>query len=144
MQTRYSRGRRAACEPETDLPAPMIPPNAGFSGNRSLPAPPSPAVLFQVAGEPQVSHDTSPGVHGGCAPRGAIELKVFVFDDFVKRRRSRRANLVARGVLEVRRSDGEMKRNAEIRLFTKSSCLGDTLPECRVSGGQAGDRHPEG
>jgi hypothetical protein len=28
---------------------------------------------------------------------------------------------VARGVLEVRRSDSEMKRNAEIGLFTKSS-----------------------
>jgi len=45
-------------------------------------------------------------------------------DDFVKRPRSRRANLVARGVLEVRRSASEMKRNAEIGLFTKSSFLG--------------------
>jgi hypothetical protein len=32
-----------------------------------------------------------------------------------------RASLVAQGVLPVRRSDGEMKRNAEIGLFTKSS-----------------------
>jgi len=34
---------------------------------------------------------------------------------------SRRANLVARGVLKVRRSNSEMKRNAEIGIFTKSS-----------------------
>jgi len=45
-------------------------------------------------------------------------------DDFVKRPRSRRAILVARGVLEVRRSASEMKRNAEIGLFTKSSFPG--------------------
>jgi hypothetical protein len=49
--------------------------------------------------------------------------KVIRIDDFVKRPRSRRANLVARGVLTVRRSDNEMKRNAEIGLFTKSSML---------------------
>ena len=42
-------------------------------------------------------------------------------DDFVIRPRSRRASLVARGVLAVRRSAGEMKRNAEIDLITKSS-----------------------
>ena len=42
-------------------------------------------------------------------------------DNFVKRPRSRRANLVERGVLKVRRSDSEVKRNAEIGLFTKSS-----------------------
>jgi hypothetical protein len=43
------------------------------------------------------------------------------FDDFVRRTRSRRASLVARGVLPVRRSDNETKRNAEIGLLTKSS-----------------------
>jgi hypothetical protein len=43
------------------------------------------------------------------------------FDGFVKGPRSRRASLVARGVLEVRRSDSEMKRNAEIGPFMKSS-----------------------
>ena len=32
-----------------------------------------------------------------------------------------RENLVSRGVLTVRRSDSEMKRNAEIGLFTKPS-----------------------
>ncbi len=47
--------------------------------------------------------------------------KVIRFDDFVKRPMSRRANLVARGVLKVRRSASEMKRNAEIGLLTKSS-----------------------
>ena len=36
---------------------------------------------------------------------------------------SRRANLVSRGVLKVRRSDSEVKRNAEIGLFTKPSAL---------------------
>jgi hypothetical protein len=40
-------------------------------------------------------------------------------------------NLVARGVLSVRRSDSEMKRNAEIGLFTKSSRLTNTLPTDR-------------
>jgi hypothetical protein len=49
--------------------------------------------------------------------------KVIGSDDFVKGPRSRRANLAARGVLEVRRSDSEVKRNAEIGLFTKSSAL---------------------
>jgi hypothetical protein len=43
------------------------------------------------------------------------------FDDFVERRGSRRANLVARGVLTVRRSNSEMKRNAELGFFTKAS-----------------------
>jgi hypothetical protein len=47
--------------------------------------------------------------------------KIIRFYDFVKRPRSRRANLVARCVLKVRRSASEMKRNAEIGLFTKSS-----------------------
>jgi hypothetical protein len=42
------------------------------------------------------------------------------FDDFVIGTRSRRANFVARGVLSVRRSDREMKRNAEIGPITKS------------------------
>jgi len=55
--------------------------------------------------------------------KGSTSLEVIRFDDFVKRPRSRRANLVARGVLKVRRSDSEMKRNAEIGLFTKSSRL---------------------
>jgi hypothetical protein len=50
-------------------------------------------------------------------------VKVIRFDDFVKSPRSRRANLVSRGVLAVRRSGNEMKRNAEIGLFTKSSGL---------------------
>jgi hypothetical protein len=47
--------------------------------------------------------------------------KVIRIDGFVKRPRSRRTNLVARNVLKVRRSDNEMKRNAEIGLFTKTS-----------------------
>jgi hypothetical protein len=47
--------------------------------------------------------------------------KVIRIDGFVKRPRSRRANLVARGALKVRRSDNEMTRNAEIGLFTKPS-----------------------
>jgi hypothetical protein len=46
-------------------------------------------------------------------------------DDFVKRPRSRRANLVPRGVLAVRRSGDEMKCNAEIGLFAKSSIFMD-------------------
>jgi hypothetical protein len=53
--------------------------------------------------------------------------KVIRFDDFVKSPRSRRANLVSRGVLAIRRSDNEMKRNAEIGLFTKSP-IGEQLP----------------
>jgi hypothetical protein len=47
--------------------------------------------------------------------------KLIRFDDFVKGTRSRRESLVARGVLAVRRSGSEIKRNAEIGLFTKSS-----------------------
>lgn len=47
--------------------------------------------------------------------------KVIHIDDFVKRSRSRRPNLMARGILAVRRSDSEMKRNEKIGLFTKSS-----------------------
>jgi hypothetical protein len=41
-----------------------------------------------------------------------------------------RASLVARGVLPVRRSDNEMKRNAEVGLFTMSLMLipPNTLP----------------
>jgi hypothetical protein len=42
-------------------------------------------------------------------------------DGFVKRPSSRRASLAARGVLVVRRSASEMKRNAEIGFFTKPS-----------------------
>jgi hypothetical protein len=48
-------------------------------------------------------------------------LKATLCDDFVKS--PRRANLVSRGVLIVRRSDNAMKRNAEIGVFTKSSVL---------------------
>jgi hypothetical protein len=44
-------------------------------------------------------------------------------DELAKGPRSRRANLVARGVLVMRRSDSEMKRNAEIGLFTNSSSV---------------------
>ena len=47
--------------------------------------------------------------------------KVIRIDGFVKRPSSRRANFVECGVLTVRRSDNEMKRNAEIGLFTKPS-----------------------
>ena len=61
--------------------------------------------------------------------------KIIRFDDFVKRPRSRRANLVARGVLKVRRSDREMKRNAEIGLFRKSSrCCAPPQRSCRGCG----------
>jgi hypothetical protein len=41
-------------------------------------------------------------------------------EDFLSAR-SRRANLVERGVVKVRRSDSEMKRNAEIGFFAMSS-----------------------
>jgi hypothetical protein len=44
-------------------------------------------------------------------------------DGFVKGPSSKRANLVSRGFLFVRRSDDEMKRNAEIGLFTEPSSL---------------------
>jgi hypothetical protein len=40
--------------------------------------------------------------------------------DLARRPRSRRANLATRGVLPGRRSDREMKRNAEIGLLAKS------------------------
>jgi hypothetical protein len=50
-------------------------------------------------------------------------FKVNRFDDFAKRTRSRRANLVTRGLLAVRRSGSEMERNAENVLFGKSSLL---------------------
>jgi hypothetical protein len=46
---------------------------------------------------------------------------VIHLNGFVKRPRPRRANLVARGLITVNRSDSEMKRNAEIGLSTKSS-----------------------
>jgi len=52
-----------------------------------------------------------------------ISQKAIRIDGFVKRPSSRRANRVEWGVLHVRRSDNEMKRNAEIGLFTKPSSL---------------------
>jgi hypothetical protein len=57
--------------------------------------------------------------------------KIIRIDDFVKRPRSRRANLVPRGVLSVRRSGSEMTRNAEIGLFTKSSNQAESDAERR-------------
>jgi hypothetical protein len=54
-------------------------------------------------------------------PRNINSQKVVYADDFVKSPSSRLANLVSRGVLAVRRSDREMKRNAEIGFFTRSS-----------------------
>jgi hypothetical protein len=50
-------------------------------------------------------------------------VKVTLCDGVVKSPSSRRANLVSRGVLLVRRSDSEMKRNAEIGLLTTPSAL---------------------
>jgi hypothetical protein len=49
--------------------------------------------------------------------------KVLWADGFVKSPSSRHANLVAQSVLAVRRSDREMKRNAEMGFFTMSSNL---------------------
>jgi hypothetical protein len=43
------------------------------------------------------------------------------FDGFARGPTSRRADLVTGGELPVRRSGREMKRNAEIALFTKPS-----------------------
>ena len=57
-------------------------------------------------------------------------------DGFVKRPRSRRANLAERGVLEVRRSDSEMKRNAEIGFSTKPSRLAGGALELSDPGGE--------
>jgi hypothetical protein len=49
-------------------------------------------------------------------------------------------NLVSRGVLIVRRSDNEMKRNAEVGLITKSSKFGFAYAIQLTFGGLRGIR----
>jgi hypothetical protein len=63
-------------------------------------------------------------------------LKIIRYDDFVKSSSSRRANLVSRDALAVRRSDNEMKRNAEIEFFYEAITflkLHNSMPRAAIS-----------